>query len=538
MSGFRRSGGTDLDNVFEPASPGMSSTQGAFRGSGGQLTYCPIQFGTQAAATSMRLSNGADLNTQWAAKGSVGYLANPQTWQNTNFAEISYTQYNSAVALPSPAFIVACSSINGGDHQTCVVRITFNPDGTWIASAAATNRYNDADSWWNSYGSGFQQNLYNIGQGNFTTNLANPIANPGTVTTFQGNWLKNPSAGAGANYLISASFSAVYDYTATSKDITGTAVNYTQGLRGATSGMQIYCNGGFVVDAGGNWYPSVSNMSLANPVSICYEWNSAGGFGGNLTSFEGPNGALSWLTYVMATVTLANTSGSVSATNSLAMGALMSWEQYNSGYGTAWPPTYSGNHALDGAPWTNVNVGAGSQGQWAWSTGGGGGGGGGVGCVEVSMYAKEGLRIGEVTKTSAVDGVAFHPDRIQSQAVNGVKHSVQPCYLLVTESDIEVVLSDSTPMPLRHGGYKKLPRMLGEEVLVDDNGVIRWERVKRLDLLGMRTVALLDMEYQCYLAGRDPKRRVATHTPHPEYSAKHFSPRMLAIARPNLKAAQ
>jgi hypothetical protein len=541
MSGFRNSSGTDTDNIFEPASAGMSSTQGTYVGTGGALTYCPLQYGTQASATSMRLSGGPDLNTQWAAKGSVGYLANPQTWNTWTFNVVDQTQYNSSVPLPNGgSFIIPCSSINGTDHQTGVVMITFYSNGTWQASCAATNRYNDADSWWNSYGGGYEQTLYNPGQGNFTTNFANLVQNPGTTASASGNWLKNPTAGAGANYILSASFSAVYDYTATASDISASqGVNYSEGLRGASGyNHTIQCNGGFCVDAAGNTYGAVSNWNMANQISICYEFNSQGGFNNALTSFEGPNGALTWLTYVVATVTLALSNGSGAMTGNFNMGILTSWEAYASGSGTAWPPTYSGNHTLDANPWAGVAVNAGSQGQWTWTAASPPSGGGGVGgCVELSMYLTEAMKASEARQGLMVDGIAFHPDRVEPQEITEVEYSQQVCYLLRTESDIEVVLSDSCPMPLRNGGYLKVPRMKGQEVLVDDDGDIRWEVVKDLELLGMRTVVNVKMSYQCYLAGKDPKRRVATHTPHPEYSAKHFAPAMLTF-RPNLKAQE
>jgi hypothetical protein len=155
--------------------------------------------------------------------------------------------------------------------------------------------------------------------------------------------------------------------------------------------------------------------------------------------------------------------------------------------------------------------------------------------VEVSMYAHEGVQVGDLQVGHSVDGASFFPDEVVPRKVTYVKHSLQPCYRLVTESDIEVVLSDSTPMPLRNGGSTKAPQMLGKEVLVDDHGVIRWERVKKLELLGMRMVALLRMDEQCYFAGTDPHRRVATHTPHAYFSA-HPKFRPAVVLAPMLEA--
>jgi hypothetical protein len=353
------------------------------------------------------------------------------------------------------------------------------------------------------------QTLYNVGQGSFTTQLSSDITH---VTSYSGNWLARPAAGAGANYVISASFSPVFDYTATASDISASqGVNYTAGLRGATSGMTIFTNGGFVVDAAGNWYSSVANMSLANAVSICYEWNSSGGFGGALTSFEGPNGALSWLLWTVASVTLATANGARSVSNQLALGAIVNWEQYNSGAGTAWPPTYANTapHALDASPWTVVNVGAGSQGQFTWS--GGSSGGGGVGCVEVGMYLQPDLVAHDVEIGQFIDGIAYQPDRIVPREVTELRFSLQPCWRMVTESDIEIIASDTTPMTLRGGGLKYFPQMWGEEVLVDDYGDVRWESIKTLEFVGLRQVAQIGMRNQNFFAGTDPYRRVGTH---------------------------
>lgn len=82
---------------------------------------------------------------------------------------------------------------------------------------------------------------------------------------------------------------------------------------------------------------------------------------------------------------------------------------------------------------------------------------------------------------------------------------------LVTESGCEVHASYSTPMTMPDGSLKHLPDMLGQLALVDDHGHLRWERVVSLDDIGLRPVVLIQMSNQCFFAGTDPKRRVATH---------------------------
>lgn len=64
----------DFVNVFEPASPGYSVTvDGYYDPSGALLAFAPRSAGSAAAATGMYTPSNADVNTVWAAKGSVVY---------------------------------------------------------------------------------------------------------------------------------------------------------------------------------------------------------------------------------------------------------------------------------------------------------------------------------------------------------------------------------------------------------------------------------------------------------------------------------
>lgn len=142
---------------------------------------------------------------------------------------------------------------------------------------------------------------------------------------------------------------------------------------------------------------------------------------------------------------------------------------------------------------------------------GGGSAGGGGGCVCVDMWLLEGLLAGDVQIGDLVDGTTYEPIGTIKRVATANTILPAVCYRLETESGCIVEASASTPMTMQDGGCRMFPDMLGELVLVNDRGVIRWERVVSLDPIGIRPVILLRVGDQCYFAGRDPHRRVATH---------------------------
>lgn len=145
-------------------------------------------------------------------------------------------------------------------------------------------------------------------------------------------------------------------------------------------------------------------------------------------------------------------------------------------------------------------------------TGGGGGGGGGeTGCIATSMYLRPDLRAVDAKKGDIIDRALTETEGSEEVAIDAIQFSPQPCYRMVTESGCEVIASDTTPMTLRDGSSKLFHQMANEYVLVDDHGRIEWERVRYVEWIGIMPVAVISIHDQCYFAGTDPNRRIATH---------------------------
>jgi len=138
---------------------------------------------------------------------------------------------------------------------------------------------------------------------------------------------------------------------------------------------------------------------------------------------------------------------------------------------------------------------------------------GGGGCVTVDMWLMEGLRAGRVLVGQAIDGATYDPTGMTDRIVESNLIMPQPCLRLISESGCVIEASRSTPMTMPDGSLRMFPNMLGELVLVNDRGDIRWERVVVLDDIGVRPVVLIRMNNQCFFAGAEVDRRVATHNP-------------------------
>lgn len=137
--------------------------------------------------------------------------------------------------------------------------------------------------------------------------------------------------------------------------------------------------------------------------------------------------------------------------------------------------------------------------------------GGGGNCVEVGMLLEPGLLAGDVQLGYRIECPEFDTESVVLLEVRNNTISPQPCWRIVTESGAAVVASDSTPMPLRGGGEAKLPEMLGREVLVADERGLTWERVIECRPVGMRDVVFINVGDNCYFAGEDAAKRIATH---------------------------
>jgi hypothetical protein len=92
-------------------------------------------------------------------------------------------------------------------------------------------------------------------------------------------------------------------------------------------------------------------------------------------------------------------------------------------------------------------------------------------------------------------------------------HSVR----ITTSSGATLRCSKDTPFTLRNApsdardGWKMVTGMLGEEVLVDRDGVHTWEQVVRIDEIGMVEVIPLNVSDRSFAAGDVPNVRIYSH---------------------------
>lgn len=146
------------------------------------------------------------------------------------------------------------------------------------------------------------------------------------------------------------------------------------------------------------------------------------------------------------------------------------------------------------------------------SGGGGGGGDPGAGCVDAIMWVNDYQQARDVQLGELLDCPVYGDQAtIEQRHVRQNHSTLQPCHVIRTESGAEVVASDSTPMTLRDGSVAYMPEMMGREALVETDGVLAWENVVLCEPVGLRPVIAFNVGDTCYFAGRDPRKRIATH---------------------------
>lgn len=149
------------------------------------------------------------------------------------------------------------------------------------------------------------------------------------------------------------------------------------------------------------------------------------------------------------------------------------------------------------------------------SAGGGGGGGGIDPCVAIDMHMPNGIYAHQVEEAEQIacwdesdePGVEYVP------VESNYPVDLVECIRIESESGAAVVASHCTPMTLRNHTITYMPEMLGEEVLVNRNGELKWERVVKLEWVGKRTVAKIKVHQRCYFAGETADATIATHNP-------------------------
>jgi hypothetical protein len=149
---------------------------------------------------------------------------------------------------------------------------------------------------------------------------------------------------------------------------------------------------------------------------------------------------------------------------------------------------------------------------------GGGGSAAGSYCVEASMkvYTARGwIPAGEVEPGDYVRVLTSGGKDLTWVPVDANNHAMQQCYKLAgTESDIEVTISETTPLQLEDGTLiypevvdgKCLPFVEGKE------GADRlWYETVRAEALGLRPVCLIECNNGVYVAGKREYAGIATH---------------------------
>jgi predicted phage tail protein len=149
----------------------------------------------------------------------------------------------------------------------------------------------------------------------------------------------------------------------------------------------------------------------------------------------------------------------------------------------------------------------------ALGTGGSGGGGGGGSCVENTMWIDKYYQAKDVEPGDVIDIIGddeMVPMRKKHEVTANVLR-ITDCYRMKTASGAEVIAGATTPMTLITMETKLFPEMLGEMVLVDHLGQLRWEEVVELDYVGLRPVCHISVGGNSYFSGTDPDHRIATH---------------------------
>jgi hypothetical protein len=157
-------------------------------------------------------------------------------------------------------------------------------------------------------------------------------------------------------------------------------------------------------------------------------------------------------------------------------------------------------------------------------------------CIWVEMMLSPSLRAGDALEGDWFDGVGFTPhNHLIPQQIHDLMRYMSPCIRIVTEHEAELVASESTPMPLHDQPAKLLQELVvGDEVFTCINGRYHWDKIVTLEKVGELEVVLFQTDVQCYFAGKDPNRRVASHIPHSLYAMPDIADENM-VARPMLK---
>ncbi|WP_300563148.1 hypothetical protein, partial [Companilactobacillus sp.] len=96
--------------------------------------------------------------------------------------------------------------------------------------------------------------------------------------------------------------------------------------------------------------------------------------------------------------------------------------------------------------------------------------------------------------------------------VNGIRYDTQMCVRIITESGITLVASTTTPITTYNGVVVDILKSKGVYVPVLDKGSFRWERIVKIEDVGMKEVALVSVSDGTFAASEhDNGRYIFTH---------------------------
>lgn len=142
---------------------------------------------------------------------------------------------------------------------------------------------------------------------------------------------------------------------------------------------------------------------------------------------------------------------------------------------------------------------AGGTGGGGGSIGGGGGGSGGA-CVDVDSLLPCGRRAGDIK----VGDELFLFDPVTMEAATGIVTYSQakeaPCVRVVTAAGDSLRCSTTAPIPTRRRGLVTAPNLIGQEILVADGDLMRWEVVCDVQNIGIGLVQHITVGDRCFWA--------------------------------------